>query len=162
MRLLHRAIDFNLQFIVTIHSLNLRALRRKLHISMIDSNNPMIFAMEAPHTQFPSPMSFGPPAIHTNDSLHSLDLMSCQTGTSSNLYNVQFESQNNLSMANASQFPLQTIRSSTRKRAPKAPTISAEKWRPCENRMKQLYVSGDQSIKELREIIFKEFGLMAT
>jgi hypothetical protein len=131
-------------------------------ISMVGSDNPLAFAMGVPHTRFPSQMSFEPPALHPNGSMHSLGLMSCQNGTSFDQNGVHCQAQNNLSMANPSQRQLQTFQSSTRKRAPKAPTMSAEKWKPSEGRIKQLYVYEDKSIKELREIVNKEFGLMAT
>jgi hypothetical protein len=50
----------------------------------------------------------------------------------------------------------------TRKRAPKAQTMSAKSWRPCEGRLKQLYVHDGKSIRELRETVNKEFGFTAT
>ncbi|ERF72537.1 hypothetical protein EPUS_02818 [Endocarpon pusillum Z07020] len=40
--------------------------------------------------------------------------------------------------------------------------MSAKKWKPSESRIKQLYVVEEKSIKQLREIINKEFGLIAT
>jgi len=49
-----------------------------------------------------------------------------------------------------------------RKRAPKASTMSAKKWEPCENRLRQLYVNERKSIEEVREIVNKEFRLSAT
>jgi hypothetical protein len=50
----------------------------------------------------------------------------------------------------------------TRKRAPKAPTMSAKDWKPHKNRVRQLYVSQGKSIEELREIMNRELGITAT
>jgi len=132
------------------------------HIPMVGSDNPMASAKGVPHTQFPSQMSFEPPALHANSSMDSLGLMSCQNGKSFDQNGVHFQALINLSMANPPQRQLQKLQSSTQKRAPKAPTMSAEKWKPSESRIKQLYVNEDKSIKELREIVNKEFGLIAT
>jgi hypothetical protein len=49
-----------------------------------------------------------------------------------------------------------------RKRAPKSQTMSAKRWRPCEARLKQLYVHDGKSLRELCEIVNSEFGLTAT
>ena len=47
------------------------------------------------------------------------------------------------------------------KRAPKAPTISFQSWKPYERRIRQLYVHERKSIEELQEIINAESGFTA-
>ncbi|KAL9618251.1 MAG: hypothetical protein Q9160_007021 [Pyrenula sp. 1 TL-2023] len=49
----------------------------------------------------------------------------------------------------------------TRKRAKKAPTMSAKKWRPAESMIRQLYLHDEKSIKELRDIVNEKFELVA-
>lgn len=49
-----------------------------------------------------------------------------------------------------------------RKRAPKAPTISAKKWKLHETRLKQLYVHEGKSYEEVGDILNKELGFTAT
>ncbi|CZR63154.1 uncharacterized protein PAC_13051 [Phialocephala subalpina] len=70
--------------------------------------------------------------------------------------------QNNLQSNYLARYQQQPSRSLLRKRAPKAQTMSAKSWRPCEGRLKQLYVHDGKSIKELREILNREFGFTAT
>ncbi|KAF4629078.1 hypothetical protein G7Y89_g9078 [Cudoniella acicularis] len=65
-------------------------------------------------------------------------------------------------MANLPLSQQYSSQSSIRKRAPKAPTMTAEIWKPCEPRIKQLYADEGRSYKELGEVINKEFGLTAT
>lgn len=59
-------------------------------------------------------------------------------------------------------FQDQTAQSSLRKRAAKAATISAEKWKPHYDRIKQLYVREGKSVEELRRIMNEELSLDAT
>jgi hypothetical protein len=120
------------------------------------------FATRMPPTQSPSLMSFEPPVQRANGSMHLLGLTSGHDGPSFDQNGVPFQAQSNPLMGSPSQHQLQTCQSSTRKQAPKAPTMSAEKWKPSESRIKQLYVYKDKSIRELREIVNKEFGLEAT
>ena len=47
------------------------------------------------------------------------------------------------------------------KRRKKASTMSAEKWKPAETRIRQLYVKEGKSINELRAAINAEFGFEA-
>lgn len=47
------------------------------------------------------------------------------------------------------------------KRRKKASTMSAEKWKPAETRIRQRYVKEGKSIKELRSAINAEFGFEA-
>ena len=68
---------------------------------------------------------------------------------------------NTLSPYNSPQTLHQQPQMTTKKRAPKAPTMTAKRWKPCEARIKELYVRQGKSLKELREIINKEFGLAA-
>lgn len=53
-------------------------------------------------------------------------------------------------------------RYSAGKRAPKAPTLNAKRWKPYEGRIEQLYVRDGKSIGEVREIINREAGFTAT
>lgn len=131
------------------------------HIPKARSDKPMAFDTRMPPTGFPSLVSFEPPVLHANGSMQSLDLMSCHNGTFFDQNDVRFQAQSNPLMARPSLCQLQTHQSPTRKRALKASTMSAEKWKPSESRIKQLYVYEDKSIKELREIVNKEFGFEA-
>ena len=72
-----------------------------------------------------------------------------------------FQAQNNLHMVNPPQYELQTVRSSTGKRGPKAPTMTAKKWEPSETRIRELWVHQEKSIRELREMVNEEFGFAA-
>ncbi|KUJ18790.1 uncharacterized protein LY89DRAFT_717327 [Mollisia scopiformis] len=49
-----------------------------------------------------------------------------------------------------------------RKRAPKASTMSAEKWEPAESRIRQLFLDEERSYKEVMDIVNQEFGFTAT
>lgn len=69
--------------------------------------------------------------------------------------------ENNLSAPGLLQDLPQLSSSSARKRAPKAPTMSAKRWRPAEDRIKELYVHEDKSIKQLRDIVNGEFDFEA-
>jgi hypothetical protein len=131
------------------------------HIPTVCSDKPTAFATRMPPTGFPSLVSFEPPVLQANGSTHLLGLISCHDGTSFDQNDLHFQAQSNPLMASPSHRLLQSSQSSTRKRAPKAPTMSAEKWKPSESRIKQLYVYKDKSVKELREIVNEEFGLKA-
>jgi hypothetical protein len=50
----------------------------------------------------------------------------------------------------------------TNKRAQKASTMSAKRWAPHKNRIRQLYVSEAKSLEELREIMNTELGISLT
>lgn len=69
--------------------------------------------------------------------------------------------ENQLSMPNSSQHQLRSPQPPSRKRAAKAPTMSAKQWKPAETRIEQLYVYDDKSIRELRETVNNEFGFVA-
>jgi hypothetical protein len=56
----------------------------------------------------------------------------------------------------------QTPQNPTRKRRPKAQTISAKTWAPHEDRFRQLYINEGKSIGDLREIMNRELGITAT
>jgi len=51
---------------------------------------------------------------------------------------------------------------STNKRAQKASTMSAKRWAPHKNRIRQLYVSEAKSLEELREVMNRELGINLT
>ena len=86
------------------------------------------------------------------------------------LYNASWIGQNNISAQNMEPPPVfdqpgnppQPPRASTKRRAPKAPIMSVEKWRPHQNRIRQLYIAEGKPIEELREIMNKELGIKAT
>jgi hypothetical protein len=73
-----------------------------------------------------------------------------------------FQGQQTLPMDNPPSSSHKVSQSSSRKRAPKAPTMSADSWRPSEGRIQQLYVREGKSLEELREIVNREFGITAT
>ena len=72
-----------------------------------------------------------------------------------------FQSQQSLPVDNPPSSSRGISQSSARKRAPKAPTISANTWKPCESRIQQLYVQEGKSLEELRETVNREFGITA-
>jgi hypothetical protein len=55
-----------------------------------------------------------------------------------------------------------TPQNPTRKRRPKAQTISAKTWAPHKDRFRQLYIDEGKSIGDLREIMNRELGITAT
>jgi hypothetical protein len=124
------------------------------HISMIGFDDPMFFAMEGIYAESPSQTSSAPLGLHAYGSMASPALNSFQNV-------VRFQAQNDLSTNNSSDGPLQTVQPIPQKRAPKAPTMSARKWKPSEARIRQLYVRDNKPINEVREIINNEFGFMA-
>lgn len=74
---------------------------------------------------------------------------------------INLHAPNTLSPYKSCQTLHQQPQMTTKKRARKAPTMTAKRWKPCEERIKELYVRHGKSLKELREIINKEFGLAA-
>lgn len=54
------------------------------------------------------------------------------------------------------------VQANLRKRAQKAATMSPEKWAPAENRLRQLYLIEEASIKSTMKTINREFGFTAT
>lgn len=60
------------------------------------------------------------------------------------------------------QQPLSPTPTLNRKRAPKAPTMTAESWKPLEPRIRQLFADQGVSYKKLRAVVNEEFGLSAT
>jgi hypothetical protein len=72
-----------------------------------------------------------------------------------------FQGQQNLPADNPPSSSRKVSRSSARKRAPKAPTMSANTWKPCESRIQQLYVQEGKSLEELCETVNREFGITA-
>jgi hypothetical protein len=72
-----------------------------------------------------------------------------------------FRDQRSLPVDNPPSSSRKVSQSSARKRAQKAPTMSAKRWKPYESRIQQLYVQEGKSLEELREIVNKEFGLTA-
>lgn len=72
-----------------------------------------------------------------------------------------FQGQQSLPVDNLPPNCRKVSQSSARKRAPKAPTMSANSWKPYERRIQQLYVQERKPLKELREIVNREFGITA-
>jgi hypothetical protein len=122
----------------------------------------MKFAIGQPQSMFTPQTSFEPPAFHVNSSLIPSDSRPGQDWSSFRQNNVFYQVQDNLLVNNPPQSRQNPSQSSTRKRAPKAPTMSAKSWKPCESRIKQLYMNDGKSIEKLREIINEEFRLVAT
>ena len=48
-----------------------------------------------------------------------------------------------------------------RTRNKKASTMSAKKWKPAENRIKELWVDEEKTVDELRDLVNSEFGFTA-
>ena len=97
-----------------------------------------------------------------NDSIISPRLISDQSWLPFVPSNPLAQARENLLMTNRQQIQLQLDPSKHRKRAPKAKRMSQERWEPSKNRIKQLYVIEGKNLKELQEIINKEFGFAAT
>jgi hypothetical protein len=72
-----------------------------------------------------------------------------------------FQGEHSLAADNPPSSSHKVSQSSVRKRAPKAPTMSANSWRPCESRIQELYVHEGKSLEELRDIVNREFGIRA-
>jgi hypothetical protein len=56
----------------------------------------------------------------------------------------------------------QPSHASIKRRAPKASTMSEERWKPAERRIKQLYHDDNDAQEDLRRIVNNEFGFSAT
>jgi hypothetical protein len=126
------------------------------------SDDTVIFAMEGQHPLLPPQGSFEPHASHVSGSLIPCGFTPPQDWPLSQPGYIHFQAKNNLLVNDLAQSQQQSSQSLTRKRAPKAQTMSAKSWRPCEGRLKQLYVHDGKSIRELRETVNKEFGFTAT
>lgn len=74
----------------------------------------------------------------------------------------KYQPQGGLLSNNPSQANPQLSRSTNRKRAPKAPTMSDRKWKPDENRIRELYSDEKGIQEELRRTINEKFGFAAT
>ncbi|KAH6671098.1 hypothetical protein B0J14DRAFT_595317 [Halenospora varia] len=125
-------------------------------------NDSMNFAWAEPHAIFPLETSLQCPTTYVNGSIMPPDQASVHNFSSFRQNNVSSQSQNALPVLDQSfnrQRPAQCL---TRKRTVKAPTMSAENWKPHKNRIRQLYVSEGKSIEELREIMNKDLGITAT
>lgn len=137
-------------------------LSESSHISNVSFDNIMVPAVGELHAMFPQQRVIEPPIWHVNDDVMPPIPGLVQDFPSIRQNNDIFQAQNDLLVNHPLQSKQQSSPSSARKRAPKAPAMSTTKWKPCENRIKQLYVHEGKSIKELREIINEEFGLKAT
>jgi len=122
----------------------------------------MNVAWAEPHAISPPEMSLRCPTIYVNSSFMPPDHTSVHNFTSFQQNNVSSQSQNALPVLDQPFHRQQPAQILTRKRAPKAATMSAKKWKPHKNRIRQLYVSDSKSIEELGEIMNKELGITAT
>jgi hypothetical protein len=122
--------------------------------------SPMVRELHA----MPSPglqqLPFGPPALPTADTAVLPDWWSAQNWLDQT--SAIFPIQSHLPLGYQPQCPPEPVQPTGQKRAPKAPTMSAEKWKPAEGRIRQLYTNEEKTIKDLAEIINKEFGFTAT
>jgi len=125
-------------------------------------NDSMDYVWTEPQAIFPPETSLQCPAICASGSTMPPDHTSADTFSSFQQQNVSSPNQNGLTVLNQPFDQQQPAESLTRKRAPKAPTLSAKIWKPHMDRMKQLYVSEGKTIHELREIMNKELGITAT
>ncbi len=73
--------------------------------------------------------------------------------------NLTFE---NASFTNNRPPQLGSMHPPRRKRAPKAPTMSAKKWAPAEERIRQLFLEEGSTYKDLTDTVNEEFGFTAT
>jgi hypothetical protein len=73
-----------------------------------------------------------------------------------------FITQRQVPVDNRSQQPPEATQLEARKRRPKAPTMSAKKWKYAESRIRHLFVGEELSYKDLMRTINKEFGFTAT
>jgi hypothetical protein len=125
-------------------------------------NDSMNSAWAEPHAIFPPETSLRCPTIYVNGSIMPPAHTSAHNFSSFRQNNVFSQSQNVSPVLDQPFNRQQPAQFLTRKRAPKAPTMSAKNWKPHKNRIRQLYVSEGRSIKELREIMNKELGITAT
>lgn len=125
-------------------------------------NSTMDFAREEPHAMFPPKTSGLGSTMYANNSIIPIDHISAHDFLSFRQNDAPSHNQNLLPVLDQPfnrQQPSQLV---IRRRAPKAPIMSAKKWKPHENRIRQLYVKEGKSIEELREIMNKELGIAAT
>ncbi|RDL34706.1 uncharacterized protein BP5553_07834 [Venustampulla echinocandica] len=122
----------------------------------------MDFPTEQPRVTFPPHTVFEPPTFHVYGSLLPSNSGFPLGRSSFQPNDVVFQAQDNLTVNNPSQDQPQPFQSSTRKRRPKAPEMSAERWAPCESRIRELFVDEGKPYKELRETINREFELEAS
>jgi hypothetical protein len=115
-----------------------------------------------PHGGFHPRISLEPPTVHMNGNIISPGSISVQDPMSYPQNNASIWARQSASINNPSLIQLQSDKSKTRKRAPKAPTMLAERWEASRHRIKHLYVHEGKTFKDLREIINKEFGFTAT
>ena len=73
-----------------------------------------------------------------------------------------FVTQHQLEAENNAQQSFRAAQPATRKRAPKASTMSAKKWEPAESRIRQLFLNEERNYKEVMDIVNQEFGFTAT
>jgi len=111
---------------------------------------------------FPLEVLLQYPAICVSGSIIPPDHISADTFSSFQQHKNSSQNQSGLTALNQPLNQQQPAESLTRKRAPKAPTLSAKIWEPHKDRMKQLYVSEGKTIHELHEIMNKELGIIAT
>lgn len=135
------------------------------YLAVENFGNTMSFTKRELHVM-PSPglqqLPFGPPALPTAGTAVLPDWWSAQNWTSLNQTSALFPIQSHLPVGYQPQCLPEPVQLPGQKRAPKAPTMSAEKWKPAEGRIRQLYTNEEKTIKDLMEIINKEFGFTAT
>lgn len=73
-----------------------------------------------------------------------------------------FVREHQVPVENQPQHPSGAAQPPARKRAPKASTMSAKKWKHAEGRIRQLFVDEESSIRDLMDTVNKEFGFTAT
>lgn len=125
-------------------------------------NDSVDFAWTDPLAIFLSETSLLYPTIHANASIMPPDYMPAHNFLSFPQNNVSSQSQNVFPVLEQPFNQQQPAQILTRKRAPKAPTMSAKTWEPHKDRIRQLYVTERKSIEELREMMNKELGITAT
>ena len=124
--------------------------------------NSMSVEWKEPYARFPPETSVQCTTTYINGSVMPPDCTAAD--------NFSWFPQNNVSPQNKHELPVldqpfnrqRLAQFPTRKRAPKAPTISAKNWASHQDRIRQLYVSEGKSIEELREIMNQELGITAT
>lgn len=99
------------------------------------------FSWAEPHAEFLPETSTLSPAIYTSDSIMPPDHTSAHNYSSFQQNNVSSQNQTVLPASNQCLNQQGPAQISTRKRAPKAQTISAKNWKPHEGRIRELYNS---------------------
>ncbi|KAE8452639.1 hypothetical protein EG329_013898 [Mollisiaceae sp. DMI_Dod_QoI] len=125
-------------------------------------NSMMNLEWPEPHAMYPPDTSLLCPAMYLDSSIMPLDHASAHDVPSFRQNDAPSHDQNLLPVLDQTFDRQQPSQYVTRKRAPKAPTMSAKKWKPHEDRIRQFYVKEGKSIEELREIMNKELGIAAT